>query len=40
MQAIVKGFIEMEATVGLYGEMQGIAGKSVLEIEGFRLEDP
>ena len=27
----------MEATVGMYGEMQGIAGKSVLEIEGLEI---
>jgi hypothetical protein len=29
----------MEATVGMYGEMQGIAGKSVLEIEGLELDE-
>lgn len=27
----------MEATVGMYGELQGIAGKSLLEIEGMKL---
>jgi hypothetical protein len=27
----------MEATVGMYGELQGIAGKSLLEIEGIQL---
>lgn len=27
----------MEATVGMYGELQGIAGKSLLEIEGLVL---
>ncbi len=28
----------MEATVGLYGDLQGIAGKSLQEIEGLELE--
>lgn len=27
----------MESTVGMYGEMQGIAGKSILEIQGIEL---
>lgn len=27
----------MEATVGMYGELQGIAGKSLLEIEGLQM---
>lgn len=30
----------MEFTVGMYGEIQGIAGKSVLEIEGLALLSP
>jgi hypothetical protein len=29
----------MEATVGMYGELQGIAGKSLLEIDGLALGD-
>lgn len=28
----------MEATVGMYGEMQGIAGKSLAEIEGLKVD--
>lgn len=28
----------MGATVGMYGDLQGIAGKSLLEIEGLSLE--
>lgn len=28
----------MGATVGMYGDMQGIAGKSLREIEGLELE--
>jgi len=27
----------MEATAGLYGDLQGIAGRSLLEIEGLEL---
>jgi hypothetical protein len=29
----------MEATVGMYGELQGIAGKTLQEIDGLQLED-
>lgn len=29
----------MEATVGMYGELQGIAGQSLQEIEGLELDD-
>ena len=29
----------MQATVGMYGDLQGIAGKTLQEIEGARLED-
>jgi len=28
----------MEATVGMYGDLQGIAGKSLQEIEGLDME--
>ncbi len=28
----------MEATVGMYGELQGIAGKSLLEIDGLNVK--
>lgn len=28
----------MEATVGMYGELQGIAGKSLQEIDGLELK--
>jgi hypothetical protein len=30
----------MCGTVGMYGELQGIAGKSVQEIEGLELKAP
>ncbi len=30
----------IEATVGMYGELQGIAGKTLQEIEGLELTDP
>ena len=30
----------MGATVGMYGDLQGIAGKSLQEIEGLELDDP
>jgi len=30
--------IVMQATVGLYGDLQGIAGKSLKEIEGLELK--
>ena len=28
----------MEATVGMYGDLQGIAGKTLQEIEGLELK--
>ncbi len=28
----------MQATVGMYGDLQGIAGKSLQEIEGLELQ--
>jgi hypothetical protein len=28
----------MQATVGMYGDLQGIAGKSLKEIEGLELK--
>jgi len=28
----------MQATVGMYGDLQGIAGKTIVEIEGLELE--
>jgi len=28
----------MQATVGMYGDLQGIAGKSLQEIEGLELK--
>lgn len=28
----------MQATVGMYGDLQGIAGKSLQEIEGLKLK--
>jgi hypothetical protein len=30
----------MQATVGMYGDLQGIAGKSMQEIEGLDMEEP
>ena len=29
----------MHSTVGMYGDLQGIAGKSLEEVEGLSLED-
>jgi hypothetical protein len=29
----------MSATVGMYGDLQGIAGKSIQEIEGLELRE-
>ncbi len=29
----------MQATVGMYGDLQGIAGKTIQEIEGLKIED-
>jgi hypothetical protein len=28
----------MQATVGMYGDLQGIAGKTIQEIEGLEIE--
>ena len=30
----------MSATVGMYGDLQGIAGKSLREIKGLELKSP
>ena len=37
VQAIVEEFSSMQAMVGMYGDLQGIAGKTLQEIEGLDL---
>jgi hypothetical protein len=37
IEAIVEKFTDMQATAGMYGDLQGIAGKSLDEIQGLDI---